>query len=106
MAAGVGMAKCGGSRVHGSRTCGSSPLTVAEVLAVTGNGKRGIWHWSCCHRGRKLGLGRWLWSLGELCDGSGWLEGLEWFGTFAWAAVHNGSAKGAPTGPKVVVVSR
>jgi len=54
----------------------------------------------------KSGLDRRLGSLGELGDGSGWLEGSEWLGTFAWVVVHNGDAKSAPTGPNVVVVSR
>jgi len=36
----------------------------------------------------------------------GWLEGSEWLGMFAWVAVHNGVAKGAPMGLNVVVVSR
>jgi hypothetical protein len=53
-----------------------------------------------------LGLGRWLWGFGELGDGSGWLVGSEWLGTFAWVAVRNGGKKGASVGPNVVVISR
>jgi len=54
----------------------------------------------------EVGLRSLVVELGELGDGSGWLEGSEWLGLFAWVAVHNGGAKGVPMGPNVVVVSR
>ena len=49
-----------------------------------------------------LGSGMMGWAMDH---GGGWEVQLERLGTFAWAAVHNWGAKGAPLGPNMLASS-